>query len=208
MFRQLTQAALVFTFASGALVMAQRSSTIPSGTEVTVLTSTAIRADAAAPGTSQTFAATVGEDVLDNSGRVLVPRGSPARLTAIKESKNSLALDLESITVNGRRYMVQADDVAAAKSKDGLGKNKRTAEYVGGGAVAGALIGALAGGGKGAAIGAAVGGAAGAGTQVLTRGKKLNIPAETRLKFRLSQGLALARSTPSSAHHRNSSTSH
>src|SRR5207244_7207406 len=41
----------------------------------------------------------------------------------------------------------------AQKGTEGLGKNKRTAEMVGGGAVLGTLIGAIAGGGKGAAIG-------------------------------------------------------
>jgi hypothetical protein len=207
MLKQLAKTALVFTIGTGAVVMAQRSSVIPSGTEVTVRTNTAIKADADNTGSSQTYNATVSEDVVDGSGKVLVPKGAPAQLTAVKESSSSLVLDLRSITVNGRRYVVQADDIASARSKEGLGKNKRTAEYVGGGAAAGALIGALAGGGKGAAIGAAVGGAAGAGTQVLTRGKKLNVPAETSLKFRLSQSLTLSRSSTASGHHK-SSTSH
>jgi hypothetical protein len=53
------------------------------------------------------------------------------------------------------------------------------------------LIGAVAGGGKGAAIGAAVGAAGGAATQVLTRGKEVQIPAETVLTFRLDQPWAI-----------------
>src|SRR6476661_265207 len=99
MLRQLAKVALVFTIGSGAAVMAQRSSVIPSGTEVTVRTNTAIRADAANTGSSQTYDATLSEDVVDGSGRVLVPRGSPAQLTAVKESSSSLSLDLRSITV-------------------------------------------------------------------------------------------------------------
>jgi hypothetical protein len=59
--------------------------------------------------------------------------------------------------------------------------------------VAGTLIGALAGGGKGAAIGALAGGAAGAGAQTLTKGKNVNIPAETDLKFKLAEDVALRR---------------
>src|SRR5438045_7124252 len=51
-------------------------------------------------------------------------------------------------------------------------KNKRTGEYVGGGAILGAIIGGIAGGGKGAAIGAGAGAAAGAGAQVLTKGNR------------------------------------
>src|SRR5262249_40059549 len=53
----------------------------------------------------------------------------------------------------------------------------------------GAIIGAIAGGGKGAAIGAGAGAAAGAGVQVLTRGDRVNVPAESLLTFRLAQPL-------------------
>jgi hypothetical protein len=92
--------------------------------------------------------------------------------------------------------VVQAGDTAATSGKHGgIGANKRTGKFVGGGAVAGTIIGAIAGGGKGAAIGALAGGAAGAGAQVLTRGKNLNVPAETILKFRLEQSLLIQRSS-------------
>jgi hypothetical protein len=76
-----------------------------------------------------------------------------------------------------------------------VGKNKRTGKYVGGDAVAGAVIGALAGDGKGAAIGALAGGAARAGAQTLTRGKELNVPAETDLRFHLEESLRLRHSS-------------
>jgi hypothetical protein len=49
----------------------------------------------------------------------------------------------------------------------------------------------MAGGGKGAAIGAAIGAAGGAGTQVLTRGKQINVPAESVLTFKLDQPIVL-----------------
>ena len=62
---------------------------------------------------------------------------------------------------------------------------------VGGGAVLGTLIGAIAGHGKGAAIGAVAGAAAGAGTEILTRGKAVHVPAETTLRFKLDQPLRL-----------------
>ena len=61
-------------------------------------------------------------------------------------------------------------DSVYQKGKAGVGGNKRTAEYVGGGTALGAVIGAIAGHGKGAAIGAASGAAAGAGAQIFTRG--------------------------------------
>jgi hypothetical protein len=93
--------------------------------------------------------------------------------------------------LNGRDIDIVGESVNSAGSnkRGGLGANKRTGTYVGGGALAGTLLGAVAGGGKGAAIGAIAGGATGAGAQVITRGKDLSIPAETKLSFRLNNDL-------------------
>lgn len=199
---KLSPAILLVALGSATVLMAQPS-TIPAGTQVTVRTNTAIQADANTTEGTRMYTATVSEDVMDDSGNVLIPRGSPAQLAAIKSSSSEMALDLRSISVRGRRYTVEAGDVAAPGSKrGGIGKNKRTGEYVGGGAVAGTIIGAIAGGGKGAAIGALAGGAAGAGAQVLTRGKSLNVPAETNLKFRLEEPLTLRRSSSSATRNR------
>ena len=101
----------------------------------------------------------------------------------------SYVLDLESVRVNGHRYVVNTEDIQ--KGEQGIGKNKRTGEYVGGGAVLGTLLGAIAGGGKGAAIGAIAGAAAGGGAQVLTKGHDIRVPAETVLNFRLEEPLHL-----------------
>ena len=186
--------ALMLALLGGSVAIAQRT-TIPSGTEIPVRTDQAITADVDSTTTSPSYTGRVSEDVRDRDGNVLIPRGSRATLAAMRDG-DSLTVDLRSISVNGRRYEVTAGDVAAGK--DGVGKNKRTGKYVGGGAVAGTIIGAIAGGGKGAAIGALAGGAAGAGAQTLTRGKKLNIPAESTLKFRLQDDLSLRRSRSSS----------
>lgn len=203
MSHRFTIAVLILTFNVSVDLMAQKSATIPSGTQIAIRTDEVVKADAAKDAPTQVFAGTVSEDVVDSVGNILVPKGSPAQLAVVKESSSSLAIDLRSITVKGQRYAVQAGDVAAASNKrGGIGANKRTGEFVGGGAVAGTLIGALAGGGKGAAIGALAGGAAGAGAQVLTRGKNLSIPAETVLKFRLEQSLHLQRSSGKPSAHR------
>jgi hypothetical protein len=187
-------AALMLAVISPAAVAVAQHSTIPSGTEITVRTDEAINADADNSSTNHMYTGRVSEDVQDRDGNVVIPRGSRAQLAAVKDGDN-LSLDLRSVNVNGQRYIVESEDVAAgsASGKEGVGKNKRTGKYVGGGAVAGALIGAIAGGGKGAAIGALAGGAAGAGAQTLTRGKKLSVPAETNLKFRLAESLRLRR---------------
>lgn len=168
------------------------SQTLRSGTEVKVRTDQAINAQSATAG--QTFAATVSDDVADNNGTVVIPRGSRARLAAVSAGENQISLALQSVTgTNGQRYRLNTNSTQAESTtaKEGVGKNKRTAKYVGGGALVGTLIGAIAGGGKGAAIGALAGGAAGAGAQTLTKGKKLDIPAESQLTFKLEQDVTL-----------------
>jgi hypothetical protein len=85
----------------------------------------------------------VDQDVTGQNGAVLIPRGSNAELIVNNVNNNDLSVDLESVTVNGRRYMVSAEAYNRSRNA-GLGKNKRTGEYVGGGAALGAIIGAIA----------------------------------------------------------------
>jgi len=173
------------------------SVTIPAAAEIAVRTNEAIQGDAAASG--RTYSANIDRDVMDSTGRVVIPRGSQALLvmqnlaTGGVTSAPEVSLDLQSVTVGGNTYFVSTEDLRRASGREGIGKNQRTAEMVGGGAVLGTLLGAVAGGGRGAAIGAIAGAAAGAGAQVLTRGKTVNVPAETVLTFRLDQPLTLQR---------------
>ena len=167
---------------------------LPAGTEIAVRSNSAIDSQNASEG--QLFPAEVEQDVVDSTGRVVIPKGSQAELTIRSvdsggtTGSSQLALGLDSVNVNGNTYRVSTEDVQQ-QGNQGLGKNKRTGEYVGGGAVLGTLIGAIAGGGKGAAIGAVTGAAAGAGAQVLTKGKAVKVPAETTLHFRLDQPMYL-----------------
>jgi uncharacterized protein YcfJ len=107
------------------------------------------------------------------------------------EGNGDLTLDVQSIAVDGRRYRVSTADQELENHRDGVGANKRTGQFVGGGAVLGAVIGAIAGGGRGAAIGAVAGAGAGAGAQIVTQGKEVHVPAETVLRFRLDRPLWL-----------------
>ncbi len=175
-----------------------RNGTIPAGTDVQIRTNEAIKATSETSGRS--YSAEIAQDVIGENGSVLIPRGSPAKLTVGKVSgggtlgtgNNQVALDLQSVSVNGRTYRMATNALQQQGSNErGIGKNRRTAEMTGGGAVLGTVIGAIAGGGKGAAIGAVVGGAGGAATQVLTRGKEVNVPAETLLTFKLDQPVTL-----------------
>jgi hypothetical protein len=139
----------------------------------------------------QTFPGVVTQDVIATDGQVAIPKGSDATLVirgATDQGKmkgqSELAIDVASVRVHGKRYDLDTHDIVE-KGKQGVGANKRTGIFTGGGAVLGTVIGAVAGGGKGAAIGAASGAAAGLGTQALTRGKAVSIPAETILSFKL-----------------------
>jgi hypothetical protein len=185
-------AVLVALCLSPALV--SQTKKVPSGTEIKVRTDQAINVKSDST-TNNLYPGTISKDVLDSGGQVVIPKGSRAQLAAVKsgDKKDQVALDLRSVTINGKRYVVTAEGASAAGStkRGGLGANKRTGMFVGGGALAGTVLGGLAGGGKGALIGALAGSAAGAGAQVLTKGKELNVPAETELTFKLAQDMRL-----------------
>ncbi len=165
---------------------------LPTGTEISVQTEETIDGSTAADG--QTFSSTVTEAVKDADGKVVIPAGAKAQVI-IKSStqggkirgQDDLVLDLASVSVDGRSYKLSTADLEE-KGKQGLGTNKRTAEFVGGGAAVGGIVGAIFGGAKGAAIGAGVGGGGGAATQALTKGN-IRVEAETILTFKLDKPL-------------------
>jgi hypothetical protein len=141
----------------------------------------------------------VTQSVRDESGAVVIPRGANAKIIITSASAgdrfrkaSDLSLDLKSVAIEGREYRLSTVDVAQ-KGKAGLGANKRTAEYSGGGAALGAIIGAIAGGGKGAGIGAGAGAGAGAITQIVTKGKSVKVPVESVLTFQLDKPLRVVR---------------
>ncbi|HLY63808.1 MAG TPA: hypothetical protein VKV95_23970 [Terriglobia bacterium] len=160
---------------------------IPAGTEVAVRTNVRIDARDAVEG--QSYPAQIEENVRGSDGSIAIPRGSDASLIIRQmENNGDLILDVDSITVGGRRYRVSTAD---EEIRAGAGA-RRTGEYAGGGAMLGAIVGAIAGGGKGAAIGAAAGAGSGAITaQIVTRGKEVHVPAESVVRFRLDRPLRL-----------------
>ena len=143
----------------------------------------------------QTFAADVTQDVRDDAGDVVIPRGAHARIIIRSaaaggkfKGKADLVLDLASVSIAGRQYALDTVDLQK-QGKDGVGVNKRTGVFAGGGAAVGAIIGAIAGGGKGAAIGAASGAGAGAAGEIITKGGSVKIPVESVLTFKLEHKL-------------------
>ena len=162
---------------------------LPIGSRVPVRTEETIDSATAAEG--QTYAAEIADDVPDANGDTVVPRGANAQVIIRSATKGNrfhgtsdLVLDLQSISVGGKEYLVSTTDLQQ-KGRQGFGANKRTAEFTGGGAALGAIIGAIAGGGKGAAIGAGAGAGAGVIGQVATKGGAIKVPAETMLTFQL-----------------------
>ena len=166
----------------------------PAGTELVVRT--VERIDSRNGGADQTFSAIFEQDVTTASGGMIIPEGSSAQLIIRQVSAGGataspeMSLDVQSIAVDGRRYLISTTGVTL-DSGTGIGNNKRTAETVGAGAALGTVVGAVAGGGKGAAIGGLIGAAGGAGVQVLTRGRVVQVPAETLLMFRLDRAVTL-----------------
>jgi hypothetical protein len=163
--------------------------TIPAGTTLEVRNNEAIDSQTAEVG--QTFSGVVEREVVDADGRVAIPRGANAMLVVRSASgqgklqgRSDLAVDVSSVTVGGRSYRLETSDFVE-QGKEGVGTNKRTGVFAGGGAALGGIIGAIAGGGKGAAIGALSGAGAGTATQAVTRGKSVRIPSETLLSFKL-----------------------
>jgi hypothetical protein len=174
-------------------VVTTKTYELPAGTEISVRSEEAIDSAVAVEG--QTFAAEVTDSVKDAAGDVVIPDGANATIVIKSASKGGrfkdaadLVLDLGSVSIGGRRYALSTVDLVQ-QGRDGLGANKRTAEFAGGGAAIGAVVGALLGGGKGAAIGAGSGAGGGVLTQVLTKGGSIKVPAESTLTFKLDAAL-------------------
>jgi len=131
----------------------------PAGTEIVVRTVETI--DSRTVGSDQLFSAIVEEAVISDAGAVLIPARSSAQLVIRQISQGSgggsaeMALDIHSIAVAGRRYLISTKDLVVDGDRD------RT----GGGGALGAIIGA--------------------GVEVMTRGRDVRVPADTILRFRL-----------------------
>jgi hypothetical protein len=183
----------LFIFATGAT-----AATIPAGTHVTVRMGHQMSSETARAG--EGFEGTLARDLIVD-GTTIAKAGAPVRgkVTSAKSSGRLHApgvLTVRLTSIDGHPV------TSSAYGVKGKSHTKSNATKIGGGAAAGAVIGALAGGGKGAAIGALAGGAAGAGTQTLTKGKSLNIPAESTLSFKTSADTAMQPSGSSAARSR------
>jgi hypothetical protein len=144
--------------------------------------------------TGDSFRATLDQPLLVD-GFVIAERGARVEGRVVESDPggrvrglSQLSLELVRLdSADGQRLRLQTQSF----SKQGEKETKRDVAKIGAAAGIGAAIGAIAGGGKGAAIGAAAGGAAGAGGVAATRGAAAQIPAETRMTFRLTEPITV-----------------
>jgi hypothetical protein len=165
---------------------------ISQGTEITLTTNERIDSKRAQDG--QLFAATIAADVSDSHGAIAIHSGTPAKLVVRSFTSGGgtaeLALDLHSVNIDGRQYRTVTTNVVE-HGRDSIGANRRTLAFTAGGSGLGALLGGVFGGGRGAGIDAIAGAGGGALTQLFTRGRRVTVPAETTLTFRLERTLVL-----------------
>jgi hypothetical protein len=145
------------------------------GTELIVRTVETI--DSRTAGADQNFSAIVKRDVTNAAGRVIVPDRASVQLVIRAMASDGrtgspeIALDIQSITVDGRKYSVSTADLSVESETPG--KKKRAAlDAVGGSGAVGTITG-------------------GTGPEVLTRGRDVRIPAETVITFRLDRAVTL-----------------
>jgi hypothetical protein len=162
------------------------SVTLTAGTLLQVRIGEALSSARNQPGDS--FLATLMQPLVID-GFIIAERGARVEGRVVEASqagrvKGAAHLGISIVrlaTADGQNIRIRTELYA----KDGPSEGGSDAAKVGAGAAIGAVIGAIAGGGKGAAIGAGVGGAAGVGGVLLTHGRPVEIPVETRIGFRV-----------------------
>ncbi len=164
------------------------------GTTITASTNAELRSHKNKVG--DTVTATVGSDVKDNSGRVVIPAGSEVvlKVTAIKESENksdktgTLTLQPTSVSMNGQSYPISATIEGVTTELQGRGTNAGDIAKPAAGAAVGAVVGRVLGGSsKGAIIGGVLGGAVGAQRAVETKDRDVVLPQGTTVTLSLDQ---------------------
>ena len=172
---------------------------LAAGTSITAATDAEITSKTNKPGDEVT--ATVGADIKDATGRVVLPKGSKVilKVTAIKPSDSksdttgTLTLDAVGVDVNGNERPIVATISGVKTHLQGRGTDATDVAKVAGGTAAGAIVGRVLGGGsKGAIIGGIIGGAVGTQRAVETKDRDVVLPVGTAITLKLDQTLAMA----------------
>lgn len=167
-------------------------SAVPQGTSMTFTVDETISTETHTIG--DRFTASLGAPVTDVSGEPLLPQGTLSRW-AVTESTTEdgqavLAVELESIQVDGEWEPVVATVTRADVESDDPDSGGETAAKIGVGAAAGALIGQILGENTESTLrGAGVGAAVGAAVALSTRGGSATLPAGSTVTVVLEERL-------------------
>lgn len=157
------------SFLSGrsARIMTAEPGVVPSGTSLLIRTNETVSTRKAARGT--VYDAFVADDVLDQNGTLLIPKGSPVELIVRSLPylgpggvSTELTLGVRSITVNGVTYPVETK--TGNPDSDGFVADGDAPSAVGAGDAAG---------------------------QSLTTGQRISVPSQTLLSFRIADPIRL-----------------
>ncbi|MBT9331923.1 hypothetical protein [Paracidobacterium acidisoli] len=139
------------------------------------------------------FSGTIVHPIVVN-GLTAIPAGSQAEGVVLRshrrghfKGRSILQLTLTGLDVNGRHYQIDTRSLMRTKK----GKGRRTAAFIGGGSGLGMLIGGVATGGVGLVVGGLSGAGAGTLGAAFTGNRDINLPAESIVRFRLSQPIQL-----------------
>lgn len=172
----------------------QQKITIPRNTPITVRLPGSLSTDKNRSG--QEFFAYLTEPLVAK-GFVIAERNAEVKGVIVESKKagrvkgaSSLSLKLVQLKAANGTSVNLTTNVLILEGKTSKGSD--IAKILGG-AAAGTAIGALIGGEKAAARGAIAGAAAGTTTVVATRGKSLELPSETVLRFYLTEPIFLPR---------------
>jgi len=142
---------------------------VPPGTPVLVRTKDAVKTARAYRGT--VYLASAAADIVDDKGAVLIPKESPIELVVRSVSylgpggvgMTLLTLDIDAVVVRDVRYPVETDNQKPGAG--GIGVDRGAAKWIGADADA--------------------------AREVLTRGRHINVPADTLLAFQIEAPIRL-----------------
>lgn len=135
------------------------------------------------------FRSFVAQDVRNRRRALIIPRMSEVELIVRRLPDNEMVLDLDSVTVNGERFGLDAAPHAVESECNCSGAtNKRAIEYAGNPMIGSFLTG-MTSSAEGTSTATCACIAAGTGTRIIPRGSSIEIPANSLLTFRLVQPL-------------------
>lgn len=166
--------------------------TIPAGTVIKARLNQSLSSEVNENGDA--FSATLEEPIIVD-GFVIAEKGSRVDgrvVDAVRAGRVKgvarLSVRLTTLHTSDRQRVSIFTEEHVREGKRSVGRDTTRVAI---GAGIGAAMGAIFGGGAGAAIGAASGAGAGAGTVLLTRGQAAELPVETRIQFRLRDGVTI-----------------